>query len=50
MSTHNVCFCLEIRKIVHVCGYPLLSVAKCLGLKAYRLKNKLLCKIFLLIF
>ena len=25
MSTHNICFCLEIRKIF--CGYPLLSVA-----------------------
>ena len=25
MSTHNVCFCGEIRKIL--CGYPLLSVA-----------------------
>ena len=25
MSTHNICFRLEIRKIL--CGYPLLSVA-----------------------
>ena len=25
MSTHNICFRLEIRKII--CGYPLLSVA-----------------------
>ena len=25
MSTHNICFCGEIRKIS--CGYPLLSVA-----------------------
>ena len=25
MSTHNICFCREIRKII--CGYPLLSVA-----------------------
>ena len=25
MSTHKVCFCREIRKIL--CGYPLLSVA-----------------------
>ena len=25
MSTHNICFCWEIRKIL--CGYPLLSVA-----------------------
>ena len=25
MSTHNICFCGEIRKIL--CGYPLLSVA-----------------------
>ena len=25
MSTHNICFSLEIRKIL--CGYPLLSVA-----------------------
>ena len=25
MSTHNICFCQEIRKIL--CGYPLLSVA-----------------------
>ena len=25
MSTHNICFCREIRKIL--CGYPLLSVA-----------------------
>ena len=24
MSTHNICFCGEIRKIL--CGYPLLSV------------------------
>ena len=27
MSTHNVCFCKEISKIL--CGYPLLSVAMC---------------------
>ena len=27
MSTHNIRFCVEIRKILHVCGYPLLSVA-----------------------
>ena len=27
MSTHNICFCGEIRKIL--CGYPLLSVAMC---------------------
>ena len=25
MSTHNICICREIRKIL--CGYPLLSVA-----------------------
>ena len=25
MSTHNICLCGEIRKIL--CGYPLLSVA-----------------------
>ena len=25
MSTHNICFCQEISKIL--CGYPLLSVA-----------------------
>ena len=25
MSTHNICFCGEIRKIL--CGYPLISVA-----------------------
>ena len=25
MSTHNICFCREIRKLL--CGYPLLSVA-----------------------
>ena len=25
MSTYNICFCREIRKIL--CGYPLLSVA-----------------------
>ena len=25
MSTHNICFCGEIRKIL--CGYPLLTVA-----------------------
>ena len=25
MSTHNICFCREISKIL--CGYPLLSVA-----------------------
>ena len=30
MSTHNICFCGEIRKIL--CGYPLLSVAMCQGL------------------
>ena len=28
MSTHNICFRREIRKII--CGYPLLSVAMCL--------------------
>ena len=27
MSTNNICFCGEIRKIV--CGYPLLSGAMC---------------------
>ena len=27
MITHNICFRREIRKILHVCGYPLLSVA-----------------------
>ena len=27
MSTHNICFRGEIRKIL--CGYPLLSVAMC---------------------
>ena len=31
MSTHNICFCREIRKTL--CGYPLLSVAMC---KSYR--------------
>ena len=25
MSTHNICFCEKIRKIL--CGYPLLSIA-----------------------
>ena len=25
MSTHNICFCREIRKIL--CGYPFVSVA-----------------------
>ena len=29
MSTHNICFCREIRKIL--CGYPLLSVAMFAG-------------------
>ena len=29
MSTHNICFRGEIRKIL--CGYPLLSVAMCAG-------------------
>ena len=29
MSTHNICFCREIRKIL--CGYPLLSVAMVLA-------------------
>ena len=30
MSTHNICICREIRKIL--CGYPLLSVAVyCMG-------------------
>ena len=28
MSTHNICFCGEIRQIL--CGYPFLSVAMCL--------------------
>ena len=27
MSTHNICFHGEIRKIIHACGYPLLSGA-----------------------
>ena len=31
MSTHNICFCREIRKIL--CGYPLLSVAMLLYLE-----------------
>ena len=31
MSTHNVCFHGEIRKIL--CGYPLLSVAMNLNVK-----------------
>ena len=30
MSTHNICFHGEIRKIL--CGYPLLSVAMCVKL------------------
>ena len=29
MSTHNICFCGEIRKIL--CGYPLLPVAMSLA-------------------
>ena len=29
MSTHNICFRQEIRKIL--CGYPLLSVADIMG-------------------
>ena len=29
MSTHNICFCREIRIIL--CGYPLLSVAMLLS-------------------
>ena len=32
MSTHNICFRREIRKIL--CGYPLLSVAMCLSYRA----------------
>ena len=34
MSTHNICFHQEIRKII--CGYPLLSVAMpyCVDVKA----------------
>ena len=35
MSTHNICFRREIRKIL--CGYPLLSVAMDLGLHCYLL-------------
>ena len=31
MSTHNICFCREIRKIL--CGYPLLFVAMTLSRK-----------------
>ena len=31
MSTHNICFRREIRKIL--CGYPLLSVAMIIGKK-----------------
>ena len=31
MSTHNICFRREIRKIL--CGYPLLSVAMILEIK-----------------
>ena len=31
MSTHNICFCGEIRKIL--CAYPLLSVAMVSELK-----------------
>ena len=29
MSTHNICFCREVRKILY--GYPLLSVAMVMG-------------------
>ena len=32
MSTHNICFRGEIRKIL--CGYPLLSVAMMILMKA----------------
>ena len=31
MSTHNICFCEEIRKIL--CEYPLLSVAIVIWIK-----------------
>ena len=39
MSTHNVCFRGEIRKIL--CGYPLLSVAMVAKPKIYRLYRKM---------
>ena len=32
MSTHNICFHGGIKKILHVYGYPLLSVAMLLYL------------------
>ena len=37
MSTHNICFCGEIRKIL--CGYPRLSVAM-LNHPLHRFKNR----------
>ena len=39
MSTHNICFRREIRKIL--CGYPLLSVAMLKPLLAYILGDNL---------
>ena len=33
MSTHNICFRREVRKIV--CGYPLLSVTMCMHAYTY---------------
>ena len=38
MSTHNICFRREIRKIL--CGYPLLSVAMSRGNKKNNLVGK----------
>ena len=37
MSTHNICFCGEIRKIL--CGYPLLSVAMELDILARQITD-----------
>ena len=37
MSTHNIRFCGEIRKIL--CGYPLLSVAMMLWVKLYSIQK-----------
>ena len=39
MSTHNICFRREIRKII--CGYPLLSVAMESGAKL--IMSEILC-------
>ena len=44
MSTHNICFCAEIKKII--CGYPLLSRALRLFFEEEKkkIKSALKCK------